>query len=141
MGRGAKNNMTEQDPILLFDGVCNLCNKLVIFIIRRDNKASIKFSALQSPEGMLLLQKRGLSAEGINSIVFIESSRYFLKSSAVLHLFKALGGGWRILYGFIIIPDFIRDFFYDLIAKYRYSLFGMSEKCMVPSDEIKERFL
>lgn len=133
--------MTEQNSILLFDGVCNLCNKLVIFIIRRDNKALIKFSALQSREGLSLLQERGLSAEGINSIVFIERNKYFLKSSAVLHLLKALGGGWRIMYGLIIIPRFIRDFFYDLIAKYRYRIFGISEKCMMPGTEIEDRFL
>jgi predicted DCC family thiol-disulfide oxidoreductase YuxK len=133
--------MTEQYPILLFDGVCNLCNRLVIFIIRRDNKARIKFSALQSPGGLSLLQERGLSAEGINSIVFIEGDRYFLKSSAVLHLLKALGGGWSIMYGLIIIPYFIRDFFYNLIAKYRYRIFGISDNCMIPGPEIEDRFL
>jgi predicted DCC family thiol-disulfide oxidoreductase YuxK len=101
----------------------------------------IKFSALQSREGLSLLQERGLSAEGTNSIVFIERNKYFLKSSAVLHLLKALGGGWRIMYGLIIIPRFIRDFFYDLIAKYRYRIFGISEKCMMPGTEIEDRFL
>jgi predicted DCC family thiol-disulfide oxidoreductase YuxK len=133
--------MASQNPILLFDGVCNLCNRLVIFIIHWDKKAIIRFSALQSPGGLLLLKERGLSAESINSIVFIEGNRYFLKSSAVLHLLKALGGGWRIMYGFIIIPKFIRDFLYDLIAKYRYRIFGISEKCMIPATEIEDRFL
>lgn len=133
--------MTEQGPILLFDGVCNLCNRLVIFIIHRDKKAIIKFSALQSPGGLLLLKERGLSAESINSIVFIERNKYFLKSSAVLHLYKALGGGWSIMYGLMIIPRFIRDFFYDLIASNRYRIFGISEKCMIPAAEIEDRFL
>lgn len=133
--------MNEQGPILLFDGVCNLCNKLVIFIIHRDSKAKIKFSPLQSPEGLSLLQRRNYSADGINSIVFIEGNRYYLKSSAVLHILKALGGGWSIMYGLIIIPYFIRDFFYDLIAKNRYRIFGISEKCMIPTAEIEDRFL
>jgi predicted DCC family thiol-disulfide oxidoreductase YuxK len=133
--------MTEQAPILLFDGVCNLCNTLVIFIIRRDKKAKILFSPIQSPAGLSLLQSKGYSSERINSIVFIEKTGFFLKSSAVLHIFKVIGGGWSILYGLIIIPKFILDFFYDLIAKNRYRIFGKSEKCMVPSAEIKERFL
>jgi len=133
--------MTKQGPILLFDGVCNLCNKLVIFIIRMDHKAKIRFSPLQSPEASSLLLPRGISAASINSIVFIEGNSYFLKSSAVLHLFKVIGGGWSLVYGFIIIPEFIRDFFYDIVAKYRYRIFGISEKCMIPSDEIKQRFL
>jgi predicted DCC family thiol-disulfide oxidoreductase YuxK len=133
--------MTEHGPILLFDGVCNLCNKLVIFIIHRDSKTKIRFSPLQSTEGQSLLRARGLHEENINSIVFIDGPVYFLKSSAVLHLFKSLGGGWRIIYGLIIIPDFIRDFIYDRIAKYRHRIFGISEKCMVPSADIKERFL
>jgi predicted DCC family thiol-disulfide oxidoreductase YuxK len=114
---------------------------LVIFIIRQDKTAKIRFSPLQSPEGLSLLHIRGLSAESINSIVFIEGTSYFMKSSAVLHLFKILGGGWSIIYGLIIIPKFIRDFFYDLIAKYRYRLFGISEKCMMPGAEINARFL
>jgi predicted DCC family thiol-disulfide oxidoreductase YuxK len=140
-GKGSKKDMTEQSHILLFDGVCNLCNKLVIFIIRRDKKAIIKFTELQSHHGRSLLEERGLTAEGINSIVFIERDKYFLKSSAVLHLSKALGGGWSIIFGLIIIPKFIRDFFYDLIAKYRYRIFGISEKCLIPGAEIKDRFL
>ncbi len=133
--------MNESGPILLFDGVCNLCNKLVIFIIRRDYRAKIRFSPLQSPAGSSMLHTGGLSAENINSIVFIEGTSYFMKSAAVLHIFKVLGGGWNILFGLIIIPEFIRDFFYDLISKNRYRIFGRTEKCMIPSAEIIERFL
>jgi predicted DCC family thiol-disulfide oxidoreductase YuxK len=133
--------MDIQNPILLFDGICNLCNKLVIFIIHLDKKAKIKFSPLQSPEATSLLLPRGISAASINSIVFIDGNGYYLKSSAILHLFKVLGGGWSIIYGLIIFPRFIRDYFYDLISKSRYRIFGRSETCMIPPSEIKERFL
>jgi predicted DCC family thiol-disulfide oxidoreductase YuxK len=110
--------MTEHGPILLFDGVCKLCNRLVIFIIKRDRNAKIRFAPLQSPSGIAILKKTGLSVYEINSIVFIEGESFFLMSSAVLHIFKTLGGGWRLFYGFIIIPKFIRDYFYNIIARH-----------------------
>ena len=133
--------MNDSGPILLFDGVCNLCNRLVIFIIRRDKDARIKFAALQSETGKNFLMQCNLSGESIDSIVYIEGTSCFLKSSAVLHLLKSIGGAWSLLHGFIVIPKFIRDFFYDLVAKNRYRIFGRSEKCMIPSAEIIERFL
>jgi len=133
--------MNESGPILLFDGVCNLCNRLVIFIIRRDKEAKIKFAALQSETGKYFLKKCNLSGESIDSIVYIEGTGCFLKSSAVLHLLKSIGGAWSLLQGFIVIPKFIRDFFYDLIAKNRYRIFGKTDTCLVPSQDIAERFL
>ena len=133
--------MNDSGPILLFDGVCNLCNRLVIFIIRRDKDAKIKFAALQSETGRYFLKKCNLSAESIDSIVYIEGTGCFLKSTAVLHLLKNIGGTWSLFHGFIVIPKFIRDFFYDLVAKNRYRIFGRSEKCMIPSAEIIARFL
>jgi len=133
--------MNSHGPILLFDGICKLCNRLVIFVIRRDKDAKIKFTPLQSASGMSLLKKTGLSVHDINSIVFIEGENLFLKSSAVLHIFKALGGGWRLFYGFIIIPKFIRDFLYNIVARHRYRIFGKRETCMIPSPDIEKRFL
>lgn len=133
--------MAENGSILLFDGVCKLCNRLVIFIINRDRHAKIRFAPLQSPSGIVILKKTGLSVYEINSIVFIEGESFFLKSSAVLHIFKTLGGGWRLFYGFIIIPKFIRDYFYNIIARHRYRIFGKRETCMVPVSDIEQRFL
>jgi len=133
--------MNSHGPILLFDGICKLCNRLVIFVIRRDKDAKIKFTPLQSASGMSLLKKTGLSVHDINSIVFIEGENLFLKSSAVLHIFKALGCGWRLFYGFIIIPKFIRDFLYNIVARHRYRIFGKRETCMIPSPDIEKRFL
>jgi predicted DCC family thiol-disulfide oxidoreductase YuxK len=133
--------MISSDRILLFDGVCNLCNRLVFFIIRRDVNAQLKFTALQSPLGEAILIKNGLASGEINSIVFLNGSRYFLKSSAVLNLFKVLGGRWSMIYGLIIIPKFIRDYFYDIIAKSRYRIFGKTDACMIPPSDCKDRFL
>ena len=133
--------MNESSPILLFDGVCNLCNRLVIFLIRRDKKARIKFAPLQSQTGELYLEKNNLAIDEINSIVYIEGENLFLKSSAILHLFKVLGGVWSMIYLLSIIPKFIRDFFYDSVAKSRYRIFGKADACMVPSAEFADRFL
>ena len=132
--------MITSGTILLFDGVCNLCNGLVRFIIRRDPGAKIKFTPLQSPVGRSLLKKFDLSADDIDSVVYVAGEKYYLKSSAVLHVLKELGGGWRLFYGFIIIPKFIRDFFYNLIARSRYRIFGKTKTCMVPMPDIEERF-
>lgn len=132
--------MIPPGPVLLFDGVCKLCNRLVIFIIRRDKDAKIKFAPLQSPSGVSLLKKTGLSYHDIDSMVFIEGENFFLKSSAILHLFKVLGGGWRLFYGFIIIPEFIRDFFYNIVARHRYRIFGKRETCMIPAPDAEDRF-
>jgi predicted DCC family thiol-disulfide oxidoreductase YuxK len=123
--------MDNSGPILLFDGVCNLCNSLVKFIVRRDKNARISFASLQSGTGQSLLLKAGLSKESIDTIVYFTGEKILLRSSAVLNLLKDLGGGWKLFYALIIIPSFIRDFVYKLIAKNRYKLFGRSESCEV----------
>lgn len=133
--------MGDYDKILLFDGVCYLCNSLVRFVIRRDKKALIRFASLQSESGKSILSDSGLTRDSIDTVVYKSGQIIFLKSSAVLNLFKDLGGGWMILYSLVIIPAFIRDFFYDMIAKSRYRIFGRRETCMIPSEEIESRFI
>lgn len=135
------SDMIAPGPILLFDGFCNLCNNLVRFVIKQDRKKVIRFASLQSPPGNQLLRKFGLDSDDFDSVVYVSGERYYLKSSAVLHIFKDIGHGWRLVYGFIIIPKFIRDFLYDIISKSRHRIFGKTDACMVPSEEIKERFL
>jgi predicted DCC family thiol-disulfide oxidoreductase YuxK len=88
----------------------------------------------------MLLTQLKLDINDIDSVVYISGDKYFVKSLAVLHILRELGGGWRLLYSFIIIPDFIRDFFYNLIASNRYKIFGKKETCMIPTPEISERF-
>ena len=127
--------------IILFDGLCNLCNGSVNFIIKRDRMGAFKFASLQSEAGLSLLKQYGVTAEKIDSIVFIKEDRFFLRSSAVLNILKDLGGRWRFLYIFIIIPKFIRDFIYNVIAKSRYRVFGKRESCTIPSEANRNRFL
>ncbi len=87
---------------------------------------------MQSEEGKSFIAGSGIDTVNLNSVLFFSSGKFYIKSSAVLHLFKELGGIWGLLFGFIVVPPFIRDFFYDLIARYRYKLFGMRNTCMVP---------
>jgi len=130
----------EQSNILLFDGVCNLCNGAVQFLIERDTESKIKFAALQSEFGQSFLKKFNLSIEDFNSVILIQGDHYFIKSTAALKVVKNVSGVWRHLYYLIYIPRFLRDFIYDLIAKSRYRIFGKRENCMIPSPEIENRF-
>ncbi len=127
--------------ILLFDGVCNLCISVVNFTIKKDTKGKFKFAALQSESGQALLNKFGLSTKDFNSFIFISGDKYFIKSSAVLHVLKELRIVWILFYIFIVIPRPIRDFMYSIIAKTRYTIFGKQNTCFIPSPDIKRKFL
>ena len=129
------------EPTILFDGVCNLCNGTVHFIIKRDKKKLIRYAALQSDTGLQLLQQSGLIWKDMQSFVFFESKKVYTRSTAALKVCRYLKAGWPLCYGFIIVPRFIRDGIYNLIARNRYKWFGKREQCMVPSQEIKSRFL
>ena len=126
--------------IVLFDGVCNFCNDSVNFIIRHDRDNKFKFATLQSEIGQELRAKYNIG-EDVDSIVLIEDDQAFTHSTAGLRIAKALGGIWSLAYIFIIVPAVIRDWFYKLFAKYRYRLFGKKEVCMIPTREVRERFL
>jgi predicted DCC family thiol-disulfide oxidoreductase YuxK len=134
--------MTDTETyILLFDGVCNLCNRTVQFTIKNDPRAKFKFASLQSESGQALLKKINLPTDRFDTLVLISGNKYFIKSSAVLRILKELRGIWRLGYFLIILPRPFRDFFYNIIAKSRYSIFGKRETCMIPSPEIEKRFL
>lgn len=134
------NEMNYQ-PIILFDGVCNFCNGAVNFVIKRDKKPAIKFAALQSDAGRQLSAQYGLPVNEMGSFVFVENGVAYLRSTAALKVCKYLSGLWPLLYGFIIVPKFIRDAVYKLIANNRYKWFGKKEECMVPGKEVRARFL
>jgi predicted DCC family thiol-disulfide oxidoreductase YuxK len=121
-------NTTERH-ILLFDGVCNLCNGLVRFIMKRAKNKRFKFIPLQSPQGLSMLKNYGLPVDDLDTVVFISGEKYYLRSSAILHVLKELGGIWKLFYIFIIIPRFLRDFIYNIIAKTRYKIFGRQDTC------------
>ncbi|GAA5035871.1 hypothetical protein GCM10011506_31650 [Marivirga lumbricoides] len=125
--------------IIFFDGVCNLCNGAVNFVIDRDPKAKFKLAPLQSDIAAKYLKEEQL--DNLNSIALFEEGKIYQKSSAALRIAKKLTGAWPLLYGLIIIPPFMRDFFYDLVAKNRYKWFGKQETCRMPTPDIKTRFL
>jgi predicted DCC family thiol-disulfide oxidoreductase YuxK len=134
--------MPEQaNKILLFDGVCNLCNNTVLFVIKRNRKKQIKFGAIQSKEGKSLLQKYGIYEQYLGSLIFIDEGKVYLKSTGALRLSKYLTGLWPLLYVLILIPAFIRNPIYDFIAAHRYKWFGKKEVCMVPTPELKSLFI
>lgn len=127
--------------LLLFDGVCNLCNGAVQWIIVRDKKAIFQFAALQSDAGQRALHHLGLPTQSFNTIVLIKGDRYLIRSDAALEIAVQLGGFWRLAGIFKIVPRFIRDAVYDFIANNRYRWFGKQEQCMLPRAEWKGRFL
>ena len=126
---------------ILFDGVCNLCNSSVQFVLKHDKKAVYKFASLQSEAGQQLLIKYGLSRTEFNSFILIEANKVYLKSTAALRVTRNLKGMLPILYLFIIVPTFIRDSVYNYISQHRYKWFGKLEECWLPTKELRDRFL
>jgi len=133
--------MSSENSIILFDGVCNVCNGSVQFVIKRDKKNNFRFASLQSQEGQKLLARYNLPASDFNSFVLIENERVYIKSEGALKVAKKLSGLWPLLYGFIIVPKFLRDGVYNLIARNRYKWFGKKDSCMIPTPEIRAKFL
>lgn len=127
--------------IVLFDGVCNLCNGSVQFIMKRDRKKKFLFGSLQGKTGQEYLRKYHLPTDQFHSFMLIESNVLYTRSTAVLRMLKHLGRGWQVLYVFIFLPQVLRDGVYKLIATNRYRLFGKKDHCKVPTADEKERFL
>lgn len=132
----------SEQPILFFDGVCNLCDGFVQKIIKNDSKELFRFSSLQSGTGTSLLrfinEKEGTVPD---SLILLYKGQYYKKSDAVLKVGKLLGGKWSLIAAGKIIPAFIRDLMYDFVAKNRYKWFGKQDNCMIPTPELKTRFL
>ena len=127
--------------IILFDGVCNLCNGAVNFVIKRDPGNVFKFTPLQEKQGVLLLKKHAIDAQKLDSIVLVENKKVYTKSSAALRIARKMSNLWPLFFVLLIIPSFIRDGVYDFIAKNRYKWFGKKEQCMIPTPGLKEKFL
>lgn len=128
------------DSIVLFDGVCNFCDDAINFIISRDRTARFHFAPLQSETGQDLRSKYRIG-DDVDSIVLIEDGRAFTHSTAALRIVRHLGGMWPALYAFVIIPRPIRDFFYQLFARFRYRIFGKKDTCMIPTADVRARFI
>lgn len=132
----------DDRPVLLFDGVCNLCNNSVNFILDRDKKERFFFASLQSDYADHMLSEFGEDAQKLDSVVLIYQGKIYRKSRAVLRAAKLIGRGWQLLYFiFIIIPPFIANPVYDFIARNRYRWFGKRDSCRMPTPDIKARFL
>ena len=127
--------------IILFDGVCNFCNGSVNFIIERDARGDFKFAPLQSEIGEQLLKENGIDKAETDSVVLIEDGKAYTHSTAALRIARKLDGAWKWFYYLIFVPRFIRDAFYKLFARFRYTLFGKKDECMIPTPEIRARFL
>lgn len=127
--------------VILFDGVCNLCSSVVQFVIKHDKKNVFQFASLQSGVGQSLLAKFNLPTNNFNSFILYKNKKIFTKSTAALMVAKELSGGWSLLYYFIVIPAFIRNPVYNVIADNRYRWFGKKEACWLPSPDLRARFL
>ena len=134
-------NETRENAIILFDGVCNFCNGSVNFIIERDPEAYFKFAPLQSEIGEKLLAEHKIDKNVTDSVILIEDGKVYTHSTAALRVARKLSGAWKLLYGFWIVPKFIRDFAYKLFAKNRYRMFGKQDACMLPTPNVRARFL
>ena len=129
-------------PVVLFDGECNLCNGFIQFIIRHDKKKQFRFATLQSAVGEAKLQQlREKTGNAPDSVILQYRGQYYIKSAAALHVLRLLGGPWRLLFTGMIFPRFLRNAFYDLVARNRYKWFGKSDVCMIPTPELMDRFL
>ena len=128
-------------PILLFDGHCNLCNAWVKFIVNRDPLGKIRFASLQSKAGRRLLEEHKIDENYIESLVFFEEERFSVSSNAALRTLSYLDSWQKHLIFLAVVPRSLRDKVYRFIATYRYKWFGRREQCMIPTPELKERFL
>ncbi len=135
------NVVNNQHPILLFDGVCNFCNASVQWVLLRDKAGIFRFAALQSDAGQAILQHHGLDHQNLDSVVLVDQQKVFLRSDVPLELMRRLGGFWRLLLVFKIIPRLWRDAAYNWIAKNRYRWWGRRETCMLPRPGWQQRFL
>lgn len=133
--------MEANHPILFFDGVCNLCNASVQRVIKADKKEVFRFASLQSEAAQELLADTGLNPQELKSVILYHQDKFYTRSDAVLESARLLGGGWSLLYICKLIPPFIRDTIYDWVARHRYRWFGKQDACMLPTPDLKRRFL
>lgn len=131
----------DSRKIILFDGVCNFCNSMVQFVIKHDRKNKFLFAPLQSETGQSLLKTHGIATDDFSSFVFVEGDKAYISSTAALKVTKHLHGPVKLLYGFIIVPPFIRNGIYRFIANNRYRWFGKKDSCMIPTPGLRSRFL
>jgi predicted DCC family thiol-disulfide oxidoreductase YuxK len=131
----------DENPVILFDGVCNFCNGAINFVLNQDKKGSFRFAPLQSEAGRRLLQQYHLPTDEFESFVLIDDGKVYTKSSAALRVMNKLPWYWKEAQIFRVIPTIFRDAIYDFIARNRYKWFGKKDQCMLPTPEMRSRFL
>jgi predicted DCC family thiol-disulfide oxidoreductase YuxK len=132
---------TPGGPVLLFDGVCNLCNGVVQFLVRRDPAGRIRYAPLQSDAGQALLAQAGLAGDDMDTVVLVEDDRTYTKSDAAIRVAELLGWPYCLARLSRLVPRRLRDTLYDIVAANRYDWFGRKERCMVPDEDVNDRFL
>ena len=137
-----EKELPKDKKIILFDGVCNFCDNAINWIIKHDKNDKFRFASLQSEVGKRLIAERKMDPEEMDSMVLIEPGvAYYKKSTAALQISKDLSGGYSLLGNFSFLPEGLRDGIYNIIAKNRYKWFGKKDECMIPSPEVKAKFL
>jgi predicted DCC family thiol-disulfide oxidoreductase YuxK len=131
---------SNTNPVILFDGVCNLCNSSVQFVIKHDPKKQFRFASIQGDYGQQVLKQFDLPPNTLNSFILFKDQQIYTHSTGALMVAKQLSGAWPLLYAFMIIPPFIRNAVYQFIANNRYKWFGKKESCAIPSPELKALF-
>jgi predicted DCC family thiol-disulfide oxidoreductase YuxK len=140
-GHPGRSHLAHGGAVLLFDGVCNLCNASVLFVIDRDPGRRFAFASLQSPEAARLLAERGYLGMELDSVLLVEGRRVYERSTAALRVARRLTGAWPLLSVFLLVPRPLRDAVYDWVARNRYRWFGRQDACRVPAPELRARFL
>lgn len=135
------NSLQRYDHLVIFDGVCNLCAHSVSFILAHETEPQFRFATVQSGVGTRLLRELGLDPDDVETFVVIADGRAYLRSDAAIRIAPHLRGAWRWLKAVKVVPRPIRDWVYDLVARNRYRWFGRADECMVPTAEIRARFI
>ena len=136
-----ERNIRDGNFIIVFDGVCHLCNSFVNFLIRNDRHDRLRFSTLQSASGLDVNNEMKKNISETDSIALVTDGKIYFRSTAVLRTMRRLGGGWKLFYVFTIVPEPLRDWVYDVVAKNRYKWFGRKDVCMVPDEKAKKKFI
>jgi len=132
---------SDEHPVLLFDGTCNLCNGTIQFLIPRDPDAKLRFAPLQSALGTAVQAATGLSTDDLETVVLVENGKAYTKSDAAIRVAEHLGGIYRLLSLGRVVPRGLRDRLYDVVAANRYDWFGKKDQCMIPDDDVSDRFI
>lgn len=130
-----------KQSIIIFDGVCNFCNKSINFIIKRDQKSNFLFTPIQNESAQELMKKHNINNKSIDTLILIKGEKCFLRSDAVFEIIKELSGYWYLFGVFRIVPLSMRDYCYNFISNNRYKFFGKKDSCMIPTTELQKRFL